>query len=76
MPTVDSIHLQSGQYSVLSPGLLRGAVERLEFWPVNVMFGRRFPFLPSNWCRGILGFKRGRWKKKLVWKAERWGWEK
>lgn len=48
----------------ISPCVLRGAVERLEFWPVNVMFGRRFPFLPSNWCRGILGFKRGRWKKK------------
>lgn len=40
-------------------------VESLEFQPVNVMFGRRFPFLPSNWCRGNLGFlKRGKAKRK------------
>lgn len=38
-------------------------VESLGFEPVNVMFGRRFPFLPSNWCRGNLGlFKRGKVK--------------
>lgn len=34
-----------------------GVVKSLEFWPVNVMFGRRFPFFPSNWRRGILVFK-------------------
>lgn len=36
------------------------------------MFGRRFPFLPSNWCRGTLVFKReGEGEKKRVRKARR-----
>lgn len=39
-------------------------VESLEFEPVNVMFGRRFPFLPSNWCRGNFGFLKGEGEEK------------
>lgn len=28
------------------------------------MFGRRFPFLPSNWCRGNFGFLKGEGEEK------------
>lgn len=39
------------------------------------MFGRRFPFLPSNWCQGILVFKR-EGKKGASEKKHRGGSEK
>lgn len=51
----------------------RGVVKSLEFWPVNVMFGRRFPFLPSNWRRGILVFKGEGGKKASEENARGWG---